>query len=269
MRAWPRDRPKEGLMKLENEFTVDVAVEDVWEVLLDLERITPCLPGAALTNGADGDGEHEGSMKVRLGPVTQEYKGTVQIQEADESERRAVLQADGKDSRGQGTASATITSTLHDEGNGSTRVHVETDMQITGRAAQFGRGIQQSVAEKLLGRFADCLEEEIKGGGAAEETETAETKPSANGAAEEESQGGTAQQGGAQQKDEVEALDLGAASQGAILERVKPLLPIVAGVVALVLVVRLLKRGGSSGGQREWSGGLSGRNGEIEARIRF
>jgi uncharacterized protein len=231
-------------MKLENEFTVEVPVEDVWDVLLDLERITPCLPGAALTNGADGDGEHEGAMKVRLGPVTQEYKGTVQIQEADESEHRAVLQAEGKDSRGQGTASATITSTLHDEGNGSTRVHVETDMHITGRAAQFGRGIQQSVAEKLLGRFADCLEEEIKGGGAAQEAESdasAETEPSANGAAEEESQGGAAQQ-----KDEVEALDLGAVSQGEVLERVKPLLPIAAGVVVLVLVIRLLKRGGSS-----------------------
>ena len=251
-------------MKLENEFTVDVSVEDVWEVLLDLERITPCLPGAALTNGSDGDGEHDGSMKVRLGPVTQEYKGTVQIQEADESQRRAVLQADGKDSRGQGTASATITSTLHDEGNGSTRVHVETDMQITGRAAQFGRGIQQSVAEKLLGRFADCLEEEIKGGGAAEETEA-----SANGVAEEEQpQGGTAQQAGAQQEDEVEALDLGEASQGVILERIKPLLPIAAGVGALVLVIWLLRRG-RSGGQSEWSGGLSGRHGEIEARVRF
>ncbi len=255
-------------MKLENEFTVDVPVEDVWDVLLDLERITPCLPGAALTNGGDGDGEHEGAMKVRLGPVTQEYKGTVQIQEADESQHRAVLQADGKDARGQGTASATITSTLQDEGNGSTRVRVETDMQITGRAAQFGRGIQQSVAEKLLGRFADCLEEEIKGGGAAQDTDTAEAQPSANGAAEEESQGGTAQQGGAQQEDEVEALDLGAASQGAILERVKPLLPIAAGVGALFLVIWLLRRGGS-GGQSEWSGGLSGRHGEIEARVRF
>jgi uncharacterized protein len=254
-------------MKLENEFTVEVPVEDVWDVLLDLERITPCLPGAALTNGADGDGEHEGAMKVRLGPVTQEYKGTVQIQEADESERRAVLQADGKDSRGQGTASATITSTLHDEGNGSTRVHVETDMHITGRAAQFGRGLPQSVAEKILGRFADCLEEEIKGGGAAQEAESdasAETEPSANGAAEEESQ-----RGNAQQEDEVEALDLGAVSQGAILERVKPLLPIAAGVGALVFVIWLLRRGGRSGGQSEWSGGLSGEHGEIEARIRF
>ena len=227
-------------MKLENEFTVDVPVDEVWEVLLDLERITPCLPGAALTNGADGDGEHEGTMKVRLGPVTQEYKGTVQIQEADESEHRAVLQANGKDSRGQGTASATITSTLQDEGNGSTRVRVETDMHITGRAAQFGRGLQQSVAEKILGQFADCLENEIKGGGAAQESE-----PSANGAAEEQPQGG-----GAQQQDEVEALDLGAISQGEILERVKPLLPLAVGVGALVLVIRLLKRGGSRGRRR-------------------
>ena len=250
-------------MKLENEFTVDVSVEDVWEVLLDLERITPCLPGAALTNGADGDGEHEGTMKVRLGPVTQEYNGTVQIQEADESERRAVLQADGKDARGQGTASATITSTLHDEGGGSTRVRVETDMHITGRAAQFGRGLQQSVAEKILGRFADCLENEIKGGGAAQQAE-----PSANGAAKEESQGEATQQGGAQQQDEVEALDLGAVSQGEILERVKPLLPIAAGVGALLLVIWLLKRGGSGARSgRTWS--TSGSWGEIEARFRF
>jgi len=244
-------------MKLENEFTVDVSVEDVWDVLLDLERITPCLPGAALTNGADGDGEHEGTMKVRLGPVTQEYNGTVQIQEADESERRAVLQADGKDARGQGTASATITSTLHDEGGGSTRVRVETDMHITGRAAQFGRGLQQSVAEKILGRFADCLENEIKGGGAAQQAE-----PSANGAAEEESQGEATQQGGAQQQDEVEALE------GQILERVKPLMPIAAGVGALLLVFWLLKRGGSGARSgRTWS--TSGSWGEIEARFRF
>ena len=267
-------------MKLENEFTVDVPVDDVWDVLLDLERITPCLPGAALTNGSDGDGEHEGTMKVRLGPVTQEYNGTVQIQEADESEHRAVLQADGKDARGQGTASATITSTLQDEGNGSTRVHVETDMQITGRAAQFGRGLQQSVAEKILDQFADCLENEIKGGGAAQESETGaaqESEPSANGSAGEQggeaaqqggAQQGGAQQGGAQQGDEVEALDLGGVSQGAVLERVKPLLPIAAGVGALLLVIWLLKRGGS-GGQSEWSGSMSGRHGEIEARLRF
>src|SRR5215213_5033815 len=161
-------------MKLENEFTVDVPVEDVWSVLLDLERVTPCLPGAALTEES-GD-EYKGEMKVRLGPVSQEYQGTVKIEEADESEHRAVIRAEGKDARGQGTASATITSTLQDEGDGSTKVHVETEMQLTGRAAQFGRGVQQDVAAKLLNRFAECLENEIMGGGAKEEPEPASSK---------------------------------------------------------------------------------------------
>src|SRR5215210_4873812 len=145
-------------MKLENEFTVDVPVEEVWNVLLDLERVTPCLPGAALTEES-GD-EYKGEMKIRLGPVSQNYNGTVKIEEADESAHRAVIKADGKDARGQGTASATITSTLHEE-DGSTRVHVETDMQITGRAAQFGRGMHKEVAEKVMGRFAECLEKEL------------------------------------------------------------------------------------------------------------
>src|SRR5215204_3140770 len=150
-------------MKLENEFTVDVPVEDVWSVLLDLERVTPCLPGAALTEES-GD-EYKGEMKVRLGPVSQEYQGTVKIEEADEAEHRAVIRAEGKDARGQGTASATITSTLQDEGNGNVRVHVETDMQITGRVAQFGRGLHQEVAAKLLNRFAECLRRNSSRGG--------------------------------------------------------------------------------------------------------
>jgi carbon monoxide dehydrogenase subunit G len=148
-------------MKLENEFTVDVPVQEAWDVLIDLERITPCLPGAALTEQS-GDDEYKGTMKVRLGPVTQEYEGTVKIDEADDEAHRAVLKANGKDARGQGTASATITSTLHEDNGGeSTRVRVETDMQITGRAAQFGGGMHQEVAEKIMGRFADCLEKEL------------------------------------------------------------------------------------------------------------
>ena len=211
-------------MKLENEFTVNVSVEDAWNVLLDLERVTPCLPGAALTEQSDDD-EYKGEMKVRLGPVTQEYNGTVRIEEADESEHRAVLKADGKDARGQGAATATITSTLHDEGDGSTKVRVETDMQITGRAAQFGRGVQQDVAERLLSRFAECLENEIVGGGTEEEAEaaaTSEAGPSENGAAaegasEEEEQ---PRRRIIQQDREVEPLDLGEASQEAVLKRI-------------------------------------------------
>jgi carbon monoxide dehydrogenase subunit G len=231
-------------MKLNNEFTVDVPVEDVWNVLLDLERITPCLPGASLTEET-GEREYDGAMKVKLGPVTQQYKGTVKIQEADESAHRAVLRADGKDARGQGTASATIVSTLHDEGNGGTRVNVETDMQITGRAAQFGQGIQQQISEKLLGRFADCLEEEIVNGGAARGADVSEA-PSANGSSGD-GQAGTARQGGAGQQEDVEALDLGEASREAVMGQIKPAIPLVVGAVVLWLVIRSLRGGGSSG----------------------
>jgi len=243
-------------MKLNNEFTVDVPVEDVWNVLLDLERITPCLPGASLTEET-GEREYDGAMKVKLGPVTQQYKGTVKIQEADESAHRAVLRADGKDARGQGTASATIVSTLHDEGNGSTRVNVETDMQITGRAAQFGQGIQQQVSEKLLARFADCLEEEIVHGGAARGADVSGAAPSANGAS------GDGQAGASRQQDDVEALDLGEASRDAVMGRIKPAIPLVVGAVVLLLVLRSLRGGGSSGG-----GPAKGR-GEVEAHLRF
>jgi carbon monoxide dehydrogenase subunit G len=233
-------------MKLENEFTVNVPVEDAWNVLLDLERVTPCLPGAALTEQSDDD-EYKGEMKVRLGPVTQEYNGTVRIEEADESEHRAVLKADGKDARGQGAATATITSTLHDEGEGSTKVRVETDMRITGRAAQFGRGVQQDVAERLLSRFAECLENEIVGGGAEEEAEAAATSEAgplengaaAEGASEEEEQ---PRRRIIQQDREVEPLDLGEASRDAVLKRVKQAAPVAAGVVALVVVIWLVRR---------------------------
>ena len=148
-------------MKLENEFTVKAPIEQAWEVMLDLERVTPCLPGASLKDSSGED--YRGQMTVKMGPVSQKYDGTVRYEETDESNRKAVLQADGKDARGQGTASATITSTLHDEG-GSTRVLVETDMHITGKAAQFGRGMQQEVATKIMSQFAERLEDEISTG---------------------------------------------------------------------------------------------------------
>ncbi|QYJ16337.1 hypothetical protein Rxycam_02170 [Rubrobacter xylanophilus DSM 9941] len=145
-------------MRLENEFRVSSPVQEVWEALLDLERVTPCLPGAALTEQV-GD-EYRGTMTVKLGPVTARYNGTVRFLETDEANRRAVLQASGRDARGQGTASATITSTLREE-DGGTHVRVETEMRLTGRAAQFGRGIQQDVATKIMDRFASCLENQV------------------------------------------------------------------------------------------------------------
>jgi uncharacterized protein len=153
-------------VKINSEFTVSVPVQQAWDVMLDLQKIAPCLPGAAIQD-EKGDGEYDGTMKVKIGPITANYKGTVKIEEADEQNHRAVLQATGRDARGQGTASATIVSTLQEEGSDSTRVNVETDMKLTGRAAQFGRGIAQDVATKMLNQFAECLEREISGGGAA------------------------------------------------------------------------------------------------------
>ena len=180
-------------MKINNEFTVGVPVQQAWDVMLDLERIAPCLPGAAIQEDK-GDGEYEGTMKVKIGPITANYKGTVKFEETDEENHRAVLNAAGRDARGQGTASATIVSSLQGEGD-STRVEVETDMKLTGRAAQFGRGIAQDVATKMLTQFADCLEREISGApeeGAAVASETRAETSGDGAAAQEESSGAPA-----------------------------------------------------------------------------
>jgi carbon monoxide dehydrogenase subunit G len=149
-------------MKINNEFTVSAPIQQAWDTMLNLERIAPCLPGAAIQEEKE-EGEYDGTMKVKIGPITANYKGTVKFEEVDEGNHRAVLQATGRDARGQGTASATIVSTLQEESDG-TKVSVETDMKLTGRAAQFGRGIAQDVATKMLDQFASCLEEEITGG---------------------------------------------------------------------------------------------------------
>ena len=185
-------------MQINNEFTVSVPIQEAWDIMLDLERVAPCLPGAAIQE-SQGD-EYQGTMKVKIGPITANYKGTVKVEEADEENHRAVVQATGRDARGQGTASATIVSTLQGEGE-QTRVSVETDMHLTGRAAQFGRGIAQDVATKMLGQFADCLEKEIAGstgGGAAASPAAPETtEDTGDGASSQEtppaiSVGGTA-----------------------------------------------------------------------------
>src|SRR4028118_783940 len=137
-------------MKINHEFTVSAPIEQAWETMLNLERIAPCLPGAAIQE-EKGDGEYDGTMKVKIGPITANYKGTVKFEEVDEENHRAVLQATGRDARGQGTASATIVSTLQEDSDG-TQVSVETDMKLTGRAAQFGRGIAQDLAAKMRDR---------------------------------------------------------------------------------------------------------------------
>jgi carbon monoxide dehydrogenase subunit G len=144
-------------LKLENEFVVSAPIEPTWRTLLDLERVAGCLPGATI-EPSEQPGTYSGSMRMKLGPVSMNYKGTATLESVDEAAHTAVFAVQGKETRGQGSATATIRNQLVDE-SGATRVRVETELSVTGRPAQFGRGIMQDVAASMLGDFAKCLSE--------------------------------------------------------------------------------------------------------------
>jgi uncharacterized protein len=247
-------------MKLENEFTVPASIDQAWAVLLDVPRVAPCLPGATVEPGGGEDGVFKGAMKIKIGPITASYKGTVKIEETDEAAHRVAMKAQAKDARGQGTAAATITSTMEEVADG-TKVSVVTDMRITGPAASFGRGVMQDVSAKLMGRFADCLAEEMRsdGAAAAEPEAPAVTEPEAVAPAEVKDTGVAGASSGVSTADTEpkipsassgtstkttprptdDVLDLGEASRDAVLKRA---LPLVGGVVALLILIRLIKR---------------------------
>jgi carbon monoxide dehydrogenase subunit G len=145
-------------MELDHEFTVPVPVGQAWPVLLDVERIAPCMPGATL-DSVDGD-EFTGRLKVKLGAMTITYKGSARIASKDESAHTVTIEGTGKEARGSGTASATVQAQMHDEGE-QTRVTVHTKLNVTGRPAQFGRNILSEVGGKLVSRFSDNLAAEI------------------------------------------------------------------------------------------------------------
>lgn len=146
-------------MQLENSFTVPVDVDTVYDALNDPEKVTPCFPGASLTS-TDGD-DFTGTVKVKLGPISMTYKGKGTFVERDKTNHKVVVDASGRDSRGNGTASAKATLTMKDSGGGRTTVTVLTEMQVTGKPAQFGRGVMADVGDKILGQFASCLAEEF------------------------------------------------------------------------------------------------------------
>jgi carbon monoxide dehydrogenase subunit G len=153
-------------MKLEHSFQVAAPLEHVWEALIDVERVAPCLPGAEITEAGEG-GTYRGTFSVRLGPTTAAYRGELKMEEVDAAAHRAVMRANGQDKRGQGSAKATIVSTMREEGEATT-VDVETDFTITGRLARFGRGgMIQDVSNRLLRDFSDCLQKTIEGAEAA------------------------------------------------------------------------------------------------------
>jgi carbon monoxide dehydrogenase subunit G len=145
-------------MELENEFRVQAPVDRAWQVLTDLERIAPCMPGAQLQE-VEGD-EHRGVVKVKVGPITAQYKGVARIVDRDREGGRLVLRAEGRETRGQGNASALITANLAADGE-ATRVTINTDLTVTGKVAQFGRGVLVDVSAKLLTQFVECLEADV------------------------------------------------------------------------------------------------------------
>jgi uncharacterized protein len=166
-------------MEITDSFRVSTPIDETWNVLLDLERIAPCMPGAQLQE-VEGD-EYRGIVKVKVGPITAQYKGAARIAEVDEPNHRVVLDASGRDTRGQGNAKATIVVNMAEDGGG-TKVDVHTDLQITGKVAQFGRGVLTDVSTKLLGQFVDSLERDVltgNGGGSASSAASAPTQTSA------------------------------------------------------------------------------------------
>ncbi|MGH3122058.1 MAG: DNA-directed RNA polymerase subunit alpha C-terminal domain-containing protein, partial [Streptosporangiaceae bacterium] len=151
-------------MDLEHSFIIPVPPETAWQALLDVEQVAPCMPGATV-DAFDGE-VISGKIKVKVGPVQMTYAGTARFTERDEATKTVVLEASGKETRGSGTASATIRSSLQDE-NGQTRVLVRTTMTVTGRPAQFGRGVMAEVGGRIIGKFASNLAAELSGEGAA------------------------------------------------------------------------------------------------------
>ena len=151
-------------MKLEQSFDVPAPIDRVWQALIDVEQVAPCLPGAAVT-GRGEDGSYEGAFSVKIGPTSASYTGKLEMTEVDEAAHTATMQANGTDKRGQGGASATIVSRLTEAGGG-THVEVVTDYKITGRLARFGRGgMIEDISERLLKQFASRLAESLGGAG--------------------------------------------------------------------------------------------------------
>jgi uncharacterized protein len=168
-------------MKLEQSFDVAAPLERVWSALIDVEHVAPCLPGAAVT-GRNDDGTYNGTFTIKIGPTTASYAGKLEMENVDESAHRATMQANGTDKRGQGGAKATIVSSLSELAEGGTRVEVDTDYQITGRLARFGRGgMIEDISERLLREFAARLQESLGGDAGSEQTgEGVETAPAAD-----------------------------------------------------------------------------------------
>ena len=216
-------------MELNNDFEVSAPVDLVWSVLTDVERIAPCLPGAQLLE-IEGD-EFRGVVKIKVGPITAQYKGAASFVERDDAGYRAVLRAEGRDTRGAGNAAADITAELEATEVG-TKVTVTTDLTVTGKVAQFGRGVMADVSKKLMGQFADNLSELL-------DQVQPDSEPAVDGPASAEVSlpGQAEEQVRVIDAPEAAAVDLLGAAGTPVLKR---LLPVAVAVVVLVVVIIVL-----------------------------
>ena len=241
-------------MELTHQFTVPAPIDDAWAAFNDLERIAPCFPGASLTS-YDGEA-FEGICKVKLGPISLQYSGTGRFVSRDEASHTAVIEAKGKDKRGNGTAAANVTATLVSAGDEATDVTVKTDLNITGKPAQFGRGVMQDVSDKLLGQFASCLETKLGADTAddADEAATTAAAAPAEAAVEETPIAAEAAAAAAAAKQTTSEtrrttppeapaaeLDLGATMLPVLIKRFAG--PLIAGIIALWILRKILSRG--------------------------
>jgi len=213
-------------VELNNDFEVAAPIDRVWDVLTDVERIAPCLPGAQLQE-VEGD-EFRGVVKVKVGPITAQYKGAASFVERDDAGHRAVLRAEGRDTRGAGNAAADITALL-EAVDGGTRVTVTTDLTVTGKVAQFGRGVMADVSRKLMGQFADNLSDLIS-------TADGEVAAEAGSTPEDESSSET-ETVRVVDSPEAEAIDLLGTAGAPVLKRLVSTLVVLAVVVVLVVWV--------------------------------
>ncbi|HZV26081.1 MAG TPA: SRPBCC family protein [Acidothermaceae bacterium] len=221
-------------MKIDNQFSVNVPIAEAWNALTDLERIAPCMPGAQLT-GRDGDA-YLGTVKVKVGPVISEFAGTASFVEKDEATYHAIIDAKGRDSRGSGNASATITAHLQSDGAARTTVVVETDMKISGKLAQFGSGMIAEVSSKLLGQFAASLEQLL----ASPPEPSSETEPVTGAEAADGPQPAAASSPAAFRPTAAPApVDLTHLAGGAVAKRA---LPVLAGIVVIGVIIYLIVR---------------------------
>jgi carbon monoxide dehydrogenase subunit G len=250
-------------MQLENSFTIDAPIEKAWKALNTPETVAPCFPGATLTE-YEGD-TFSGTVKVKLGPISLTYKGKGVYKERDDAAHRVVIDASGRDSRGNGTAEATVVGTMTADGPDKTAVTMVTDMKITGRPAQFGRGVISDVADKIIGQFASCVASKLQAGDAPSEEASSEgsapvpagvpASASAAGAASSNGSTGSAATATAPaapaatakpsaastapMKSEIDAIDLLDTAGAPVIKR---LAPVVGGLGLLLLVIFLIRR---------------------------